>query len=100
MKHLKGQGLAQFKSWLKSKPLTLRFIELMQTGDNQAYFNENHESGAALKETLLDEGWTRIIRNKAAGPAQEFQHPLPATSPSVWVLLECKKFLLLFCKIS
>lgn len=67
--------LAPFMEWLVDSPLTLRFIELMQTGDNQSYFNSEHLSGEPLKQYLLVHGWTRVIRDKAAGPAQEFQHP-------------------------
>ncbi|WP_416307273.1 GTP 3',8-cyclase MoaA [Neptunicella sp. SCSIO 80796] len=64
-----------FLNWVKHQPLTLRFIELMQTGDNQAYFDANHFSGMPLKNRLLQQGWSQIIRDKAAGPAQEFHHP-------------------------
>ncbi|XOV77640.1 MAG: GTP 3',8-cyclase MoaA [Aestuariibacter sp.] len=67
--------LTPFLDWLKNSKVTLRFIELMQTGDNQLYFNKEHLSGEPLKDTLLEQGWTRVIRDKAAGPAQEFQHP-------------------------
>ena len=28
-----------------------------------------------IKTQLLEQGWGQIIRNKAAGPAEEFQHP-------------------------
>ena len=60
--------------WIKDKPFTLRFIELMRTGDNQAFFEQNHISGQDIKTKLLNQGWSRILRSKSAGPAQEFQH--------------------------
>ncbi|WP_088331013.1 GTP 3',8-cyclase MoaA [Lacimicrobium sp. SS2-24] len=61
--------------WLRDKPVTLRMIELMQTGDNQPFFNDNHISGQPIKQRLLEQGWGQILRDKSAGPAQEFSHP-------------------------
>lgn len=75
---LKGYSQALLKdalSWLKSMPVTLRLIELMQTGDNRAFFAENHLSGQRIKTELLASGWLPIVRDKTAGPAQEFCHP-------------------------
>ncbi len=64
-----------YLKWLKTKPVTLRFIELMETGDNKGFFEQNHVSGESVKQRLLEQGWTQIIRDKLAGPAQEFFHP-------------------------
>lgn len=75
MKQYNAHELNSFLKWVKNKPISLRFIELMQTGDNQAFFRKNHVSGESIKATLLRQGWTQTIRDKAAGPAQEFQHP-------------------------
>ncbi|WP_111976766.1 GTP 3',8-cyclase MoaA [Algibacillus agarilyticus] len=66
--------LDEFKHWIKDKEMTLRFIELMQTGDNLDYFNKHHISGADIKKTLIDDGWVEKIKHKNAGPAQEFSH--------------------------
>ncbi|WP_115718553.1 GTP 3',8-cyclase MoaA [Gallaecimonas mangrovi] len=62
-------------AWLKDKPLALRLIELMETGDNHDFFNANHLSGQPIKEQLLAQGWQQSQRDIAAGPAQEFSHP-------------------------
>ncbi|GGD77773.1 GTP 3',8-cyclase MoaA [Lacimicrobium alkaliphilum] len=67
--------LSNALDWLKHKPVTLRMIELMQTGDNQPFFNDNHISGQPIKQRLLEQGWGQILRDKSAGPAQEFSHP-------------------------
>ena len=75
MKHLNEAGLQQFWQWLRHTPVTLRFIELMQTGDNLNLFNAQHISGQALKTRLISEGWQKVTRSKSAGPAQEFKHP-------------------------
>ncbi len=66
---------ASYLNWIKDKPITLRFIELMQTGDNLKFFKDNHIAGELIKQQLLEQGWTRVIRSQSAGPAQEFQHP-------------------------
>lgn len=71
-----GDGqLHGFLQWLKTTPLTLRFIELMQTGDNQRFFNDNHVSGQPIKQQLLAQGWQSVVRPNTAGPAEEFWHP-------------------------
>lgn len=74
---LKTFNLSQFDdylNWIKDKAFTVRFIELMETGDNADFFSENHVSGQAMKERLLENGWTQSIRHKLSGPAQEFYH--------------------------
>ena len=67
--------LRRFLAWLKDMPVTLRFIELMETGNLNQFFNKQHQSGTPLKSTLLDMGWQPLLRRKDAGPAQEFYHP-------------------------
>lgn len=64
-----------FFDYIKTHAVTWRFIELMQTGDNQPFFEKNHVPGQQLKNRLLEQGWQRIIPTKDAGPAQEFSHP-------------------------
>lgn len=66
--------LTRFLDWLKHMPVTLRFIELMQTGENTRFFNQQHYRATSIKEQLLSAGWQPVIRRKDAGPAQEFYH--------------------------
>lgn len=75
MNGVTNTALKEFKAWLKGTNVTLRFIELMETGQSHQYFKKHHLSGEPIKQQLLSEGWTRVIRDKSAGPAQEFQHP-------------------------
>ncbi len=75
MKQYNVSEFASFLTWLKSMPITLRFIELMQTGDNQLFFDKNHVSGQEIKSNILSQGWGQVLRDKTAGPAQEFNHP-------------------------
>lgn len=67
--------LEQAIRWLKHTPVSLRLIELMQTGDNRAFFEAQHMRGASIKQRLLEQGWLPVLRDRAAGPAEEFAHP-------------------------
>jgi cyclic pyranopterin phosphate synthase len=75
LKQYNASELKQFLNWVKKTPISFRLIELMQTGDNLKFFEDNHVSGLPIKEQLLDQGWSQFIREKTAGPAQEFYHP-------------------------
>ncbi len=75
MQQYNASQFDEYLNWLKTNAYTLRFIELMQTGDNLSFFEQNHVSGESLKQKLLSQGWSSVIRDKAAGPAQEFYHP-------------------------
>lgn len=75
MKQYNGNELTSFINWIRDMPVTLRLIELMETGDNEVFFKKNHVQGQSIKQQLIDTGWGQVVRHKAAGPAQEFQHP-------------------------
>lgn len=75
LKQFNYAELQAFFDYLKQHPVTWRFIELMQTGDNHSFFHKNHVPGSDIKTQLLELGWQRIVRGKDAGPAQEFSHP-------------------------
>ena len=75
MREYSGRDIQSYLDWLKDTPVTLRFIELMQTGDNQAFFDAQHVQGSRIKQNLILDGWLPVIQDKAAGPAQEFYHP-------------------------
>lgn len=74
LKQFNFAELDSFFEFLKHHNVTWRFIELMQTGDNQKFFAENHVAGSTIKRKLLDQGWQRVLRAANAGPAQEFSH--------------------------
>jgi GTP 3',8-cyclase len=69
------QELDEFLSFIKHRNITIRFIELMQTGDNTTFFSQQHIPAENIKQNLLDTGWKSIKRGVTAGPAQEFSHP-------------------------
>ena len=74
LKGFNDNQLGRFLDWLRDKPITLRFIELMQTGDNAEFFAERHVAGEDIRQILLKQGWTQTLREKDSGPAQEFYH--------------------------
>ncbi|MGI9275471.1 MAG: GTP 3',8-cyclase MoaA [Endozoicomonas sp.] len=75
MRDENAHELAAFLDWIKDQPITIRFIELMQTGENQAFFHKHHLPGKTVRDQLLDQGWIAMTRRKDAGPAQEYFHP-------------------------
>lgn len=70
-----NDDLSAVLHWLRTNPVTLRFIEVMETADQQVFFRQHHISGATIKERLLVDGWQPVARKLADGPAQEFWHP-------------------------
>ena len=75
MREYNGYDIQTYLDWIKDTPVTLRFIELMQTGDNQAFFDAQHVQGSRIKQNLILDGWLPVINEKSSGPAQEFYHP-------------------------
>jgi cyclic pyranopterin phosphate synthase len=75
MREFNGYDIQTYLDWLKETPVTLRFIELMQTGDNQEFFDAQHVQGSRIKQNLILDGWLPVINEKSSGPAQEFYHP-------------------------
>ncbi|MGY3903217.1 GTP 3',8-cyclase MoaA [Aeromonas lusitana] len=75
LKGLNDQQLGAFLAWIKDKPIELRFIELMQTGEMDSLFRDHHTSGELIKQQLLGDGWVQQLRGQDDGPAQVFMHP-------------------------
>ncbi len=75
LKNINSNQFHQYAELLKDKPISVRFIELMQTGDNLDYFNRFHISAQILKNYLLSNGWVEKLREISSGPAIEYYHP-------------------------
>ncbi|GMV30093.1 MAG: GTP 3',8-cyclase [Rhodanobacteraceae bacterium] len=75
LRGLNDDQLPGFLDYLRPRPVSLRFIELMQTGDNLDYFRRHHYRADALERRLQAEGWTLQPRAPDAGPAREYAHP-------------------------
>lgn len=69
------EELDRFSEWIRMRPVTVRWIELMPTGGNARFFQDHFISSQKLRDRLLDRGWMPIPRDEDGGPAQEFLHP-------------------------
>jgi cyclic pyranopterin phosphate synthase len=75
---LRGLNDDQLPAWLeylRDRHIGVRFIELMQTGDNLEYFQRHHLRAESLETGLQDAGWQLLPRAPDAGPAREYTHP-------------------------
>jgi cyclic pyranopterin phosphate synthase len=75
---LRGLNDDQMPAWLdyiRHRPLSIRFIELMQTGTNLAYFKKHHYRAEWLESELRADGWMLQESVSDAGPAREYRHP-------------------------
>lgn len=75
MRGFNDDALNDFLEFVRTRKITLRFIELMQTGDNKTFFNQHHLSGSAIAEHLHKRGWLAHSNTLDSGPAREFHHP-------------------------
>jgi len=75
LRGLNDDELPAWFDYLRGRNIAIRFIELMRTGDNQAYFERHHYRAEALEQQLTDAGWTQQVRAPDAGPAREYAHP-------------------------
>ncbi len=75
LKGLNDQQLDQFLAWIRRKPIELRFIELMQTGEDGQPVSRPPHQWRAHQEQLLGNGWIQQLRAVDDGPAQVFMHP-------------------------
>lgn len=75
LRGLNENELPTWLAYLRERRISLRFIELMQTGDNLEYFRRHHLPASALEAELLIAGWQELPRLGDAGPAREFTHP-------------------------
>lgn len=75
LKDWNDREISTFLEFIRSRPLTVRFIELMQTGESGSFFPTRHLSATRLREELESSGWRPVPRALDAGPALELSHP-------------------------
>ncbi|MEG9489226.1 GTP 3',8-cyclase MoaA [Mannheimia indoligenes] len=75
MKQYTAHELDKFLAWIKDKPIQMRFIELMETGEMDSFFKEQHLSGQSVMERLFREGWQLQPKAISDGPAKVLSHP-------------------------
>ena len=69
------QGLVHWADFVRDKPVSVRFIELMRTADNADYFERHHVGGRVVRDWLTQRGWTPRQKQAEDGPATEYVHP-------------------------
>lgn len=75
LKDLNDCELPDFIEFVREAPISVRFIELMQTGNKDDYFRRHHLSPQFIEAYLRDRGWCEVPRQATDGPAIEFTHP-------------------------
>lgn len=75
MKQFNDKVIKQVLRYIKDKPVSFRFIELMETGDNAVFFKQQHLSPVGVKNALIENGFQQSIKDKFAGPATVYSHP-------------------------
>lgn len=74
LRGINDAALDDFLAFIENRPISLRFIELMQTGENSAYFRDHHAPASLIGDQLRARGWAEQPRAIGAGPAIEFAH--------------------------
>jgi cyclic pyranopterin phosphate synthase len=72
---LDDRELGRLLDWTRDQPLTVRFIELMETAGNVALFRRSRLPAARVVEKLERLGWARLPRDDGDGPATNYGHP-------------------------
>ncbi len=75
LKDLNDGEFFDFVAFAKTRAVSIRFIELMRTGDNRDYFARHHLSPEVFMEELRASGWRLHEPSETGGPAKEFGHP-------------------------
>ncbi|WP_367345928.1 GTP 3',8-cyclase MoaA [Stenotrophomonas bentonitica] len=75
LRGLNDDELPDWMAFLRDRPISVRFIELMRTGDNADYFERHHLRASVVVDQLLAAGWRLRPRAADAGPAREYTHP-------------------------
>lgn len=75
LRGLNDDELPAWLDYLRERDVSVRFIELMRTGDNKDYFERHHQRADTLEAQLRAAGWLLQPRATDAGPAREYAHP-------------------------
>ena len=75
LRGVNDQELPRWLDYLRDHAVGVRFIELMQTGDNLAFFRDHHVHAETLEDEICEQGWQALPRAADAGPAREYRHP-------------------------
>ncbi len=76
LKGLNDFEFPQFLEYVRERSVSLRFIELMRTGDNKEYFSIHYESVDEKIRFLKESGWKLVSKSITSGPATEYTSTL------------------------
>ncbi len=74
LKDYNDDELDTYLQFVKSRKVSVRFIELMRTGDNKDYFEKHHIPLSGFAEKLNFMGWVSQKSLINSGPAKEYSH--------------------------
>jgi cyclic pyranopterin phosphate synthase len=69
------ESLEEFQQWIQTRPVAVRFIELMPNSSIPSFFSKHHTQSQTLRNKLLKQGWVVRAREFNDGPAEEYSHP-------------------------
>ena len=75
MRDCDARGWDDMLTFVTSRDITWRFIELMRTNDNASFHAAQATPGERVRERLEAGGWKRIARADDAGPSDDYAHP-------------------------
>jgi cyclic pyranopterin phosphate synthase len=75
LRGLDEDELGAFIAWTRELPIAVRFIELMPTGCDAAFFSAHHAPVSRVADELHRRGWSPRARSATDGPAVEYVHP-------------------------
>lgn len=75
LRELNDDQLPAWLEYVRNRRIGVRFIELMQTGNNLDYFKRHHYRADEIVKKLVEQGWRALPRSMDAGPAIEYVHP-------------------------
>lgn len=75
MRGINDHELEGFIAFVQRHDLALRFIEVMRTNDNTAFFERHHLAGAEIARRLDALGWQPLAWERGAGPAVVYAQP-------------------------
>ncbi len=75
MKGVNDHEVDRFIKLTQDLPISVRFIELMETGDHAAFFRKHHAPVLDVARQLTKRGWTQRIKAADAGPSLDYVHP-------------------------
>jgi cyclic pyranopterin phosphate synthase len=75
LKDLNSDEFADWLEFVKTRRVTVRFIELMPTSGSQNFYKGRFLSNMEWQNEIERSGWSEIPRTSTAGPAHEYSHP-------------------------